>query len=490
MSSYMIAAPEAFSVASGDLTGIGDAVKGAVGAAAPSTTRIVAAASDEVSAVIAHLFGSYAEEFQTLSAQVTRFHAQFVRALSAAAAAYVAAEDANVLTLGNLLQRAEGLGVFSPIERLLGHPFFGNGAAEAANSGAAAGPTGATGVGALLATSTNEAGLGGAVNYAATEALTAPATNPATGVKTGFSFLQIPIGPSSLFGIPIGQFNYPAPAHWYFPTQADGSVNASGVIYLQHGFGAIGWFYQPLAMQLAQQTNSIVVVPTVPSIPLPFGMWIGGTELQQGVGSLFLGSQTALNISANQAGFQGALPQDFVLTGHSAGGGLATIAAGSYLADLGAGSNHLHGVVMFDGVASNSSAFAAAIANLQAASVPVYVVAAPPQPWNAFGVTTNQLVSLYPGQFVGVEIVNGSHVDSMLGGNPLIDFAAQLLTGFSPPGATEAVYTLSSGWINDLFAGAGPSNPMYGIYGPTGGYLPPGGQSIILGQTSGIVLPV
>ena len=31
-----------------------------------------------------------------------------------------------------------------------------------------------------------------------------------------------------------------APARWYFPTQADGSVDARGVIYLQHGFLATG----------------------------------------------------------------------------------------------------------------------------------------------------------------------------------------------------------------------------------------------------------
>jgi hypothetical protein len=120
----------------------------------------------------------------------------------------------------------------------------------------------------------------------------------------------------------------------------------------------------------------------------------------------------------------------------------------------------------------------------------IYVVAAPPQAWNAFGATTNQLVSLYPGQFVGVELVNGSHVDSMLGGNPLVDFAAQLVTQFSPPGNTAAVYTLATGWINDIYTpGAGPATPMYGIYGPTGNYVPPGGQLITLGQAIGIVLP-
>lgn len=486
MSSYVIAAPEALAVAAGDLTGIGEAIKGAAAAAAPSTTAIVAAAGDEVSAAIANLFGSYAREFQALSAQMTLFQAQFEHALSAAAAAYAAAEAANASPLQSLLHQAESLGVFSPIERLLGRPLLGNGGAGAAGSGAA----GLNEPSLLLGSATNEAAVGGAVNYAATEALTAPATNGVTGVRSGFSFLQIPIGPSSFLGFTIPQFNYPAPAHWYFPTQADGSVNATGVIYLQHGFGAIGWFYEPLAVQLAQQTNSIVVTPTVPSIPLPFGLWIGSPEMQQGVASLFLGPQTALNISANQAGYFGTLPQDFILSGHSAGGGLATIAGGNYLAALGGGTNHLRGVVMFDGVANNAASFGAAVANLQAANVPVYTVAAPPQAWNAFGATTNQLVSLYPNQFVGAEIVNGSHVDSMLGFNPVLDVILQLVTGFSPPGATSAVYTLSTGWINDIWAGASPTSPMYGIYGPTGGYIAPGGQAIFLGPTAGIILPV
>ncbi|BCI90822.1 hypothetical protein NIIDMKKI_60280 [Mycobacterium kansasii] len=64
------------------------------------------------------------------------------------------------------------------------------------------------------------------------------------------------------------------------------------------------------------------------------------------------------------------------------------------------------------------------------------------------------------------------------------------MTGFSPPGATAAVYTLSTGWINDIWAGASPPAPIYGIYGPTGNYVPPGGQAIFLGPTAAIILPV
>ena len=84
MSSYVIAAPQAIAAVSGDLTGIGDAIKGAASEAAPSTTAIVAAAGDEVSAAITSLFGNYAKEFQALTARATQFHAEFGHALSAA----------------------------------------------------------------------------------------------------------------------------------------------------------------------------------------------------------------------------------------------------------------------------------------------------------------------------------------------------------------------------------------------------------------------
>lgn len=471
--SYVIAAPEALAAASANLTGIREAITEATAAAAPSTTGIAAAAGDEVSAAIARFFGGYGQELQALTERTAQLQSQFEGVLSKAGAAYAAAEAANASPLSALLQRTQ---------QLFGGPLFGNAGLIARR---------ASTVAALLNSATNALGLGGLVSFPATVGLTAPTANGVTGTRIGFSFLQIPLGEASFLGIPLGPISYPAPALWYFPTQASGAVTANGTTYLQHGFGAFGWLYQPLALELAQQTNSVVVTPTIPSLPLPFGIWLNSPEMQQGVASLFQGPQTGLNVSANQAGFLGTLPQDFILSGHSAGGGLATIAAGNYLADLGAATNHLKGVVMFDGVSNNAAAFGNAVANLQAASVPVYVAAAPPQAWNAFGATTNQLVSLYPGQFSGAEIVGGSHVDSMLGSGPVIDLVLQLVTSFSPPGATSAVYTLATGWINDMWVGAGPLAPVYGIYGPgpTGAYVPPGGQQITLGQATGIVLP-
>ncbi|HUO39336.1 MAG TPA: lipocalin [Mycobacterium sp.] len=295
-------------------------------------------------------------------------------------------------------------------------------------------------------------------------------TNGVTGVKVGHSLLKIPCGPGG----------YTARADWYFPTQADGSVQAVGVIWLQHGFLLNKWFYSKLATTLAQQTDSIVVVPTLTSNPLACaGCWLNGVPMQKAVANMFVGNRADLNISANAAGYQGTLPDKFVLTGHSAGGGFTAAVAG-YTVDNGAAANLL-GVVMFDGVSSNGT-FSDALAKLATRDIPMYQIAAPPQAWNAFGTTTDELIAARPGQFVGVVLVNGSHVDAMLGRNPIADFLLQLITKRSPPGNTAAVYTLATGWINDMYVGTGPTEPEFGIYGQAG-------QPIILGPAAAIILP-
>ena len=41
----------------------------------------------------------------------------------------------------------------------------------------------------------------------------------------------------------------------------------------------------------------------------------------------------------------------------------------------------------------------------------------------------------------------------MIGGNPLVQFGAYLLTGFSQPSNVEGSQVLAAGWINDMFEG-------------------------------------
>jgi lipocalin len=316
-------------------------------------------------------------------------------------------------------------------------------------------------------------GVGGSV-------ITPPLTNGVTGVKTGSSTLNIPCGPNS----------YAAQADWYFPTQADGTVDAQGIIWLQHGFLSFNSWFSALAERLAQQTNSIVVAPDIFWFDTPFcpGCYLGSQQMREGAAAMFLGDRSALNISANQAGFMGTLPEKFVLTGQSAGGNFATGVA-ALTVENGAADGNLLGVVMFDGVAMSSDLFTASLATLDGAGIPEYQLAAPPQRWNAWGSTTELISRLHPDQFTGVQIDNGSHADSLIGGSWIADLGTQLVTKLSPAGATDAVYTFASGWINDFYTGNGPTDPRFGIYGNPNDGSYGANESIKMGLATAATLP-
>ncbi len=94
--SFLFTQPEIVAAAATDLAGIGSTISQANVAAAAPTTGVLAAGADEVSAVVAALFGVHAQTYQSLSAQAARFHNQFVQALESAGGAYASAEVANV----------------------------------------------------------------------------------------------------------------------------------------------------------------------------------------------------------------------------------------------------------------------------------------------------------------------------------------------------------------------------------------------------------
>jgi PE family len=83
--SFVIAAPEVLVAAASDLAGIGTTLSAANGAAAASTTRLLAAGADEVSAATASLFSSHAQDFHALGIQAAAFHDQFAQALNGGA---------------------------------------------------------------------------------------------------------------------------------------------------------------------------------------------------------------------------------------------------------------------------------------------------------------------------------------------------------------------------------------------------------------------
>jgi pimeloyl-ACP methyl ester carboxylesterase len=249
-------------------------------------------------------------------------------------------------------------------------------------------------------------------------------------------------------------------ADWYYPA---GDDPPQRMILLQHGFLAAGPMYSYTAAFLAQYTDSVVVAPSLSSNPFAKdGFWLGGDPMYQAVAGLFLGDRDALTASAVAAGYAdryGAgvpLPEDFVLAGHSLGGGLASGVAGYYaeaIEESGA-DNHLAGVVLLDAVPPDG-VLPAAMAKLDALDsyVPVLELGAPWNFWNQTSDVNEALTTARPGAFNGVVLKGGVHMDSMQGGNWLIQNAAYLAAGFPKPQNQAAAQLIAAGWINDMFAG-------------------------------------
>jgi hypothetical protein len=99
--SFLVAEPELVTAAAGNLAGIGATIEEAHAAAAARTTAITAAAADDVSLAIAEMFGTYGQEFHTLSADAAAFHSEFVTLLNGGAGAYISAELANAELSGS-----------------------------------------------------------------------------------------------------------------------------------------------------------------------------------------------------------------------------------------------------------------------------------------------------------------------------------------------------------------------------------------------------
>jgi hypothetical protein len=105
-----------------DVGGIASAIRSADAAAAAPTSGVLAAASDEVSAAIANIFGAYGQEYQAVIKQAATFQSEFTQALAAAGNAYAQAEAANAAAVSNALNA-----INAPIQSLLGQPAAGAG---------------------------------------------------------------------------------------------------------------------------------------------------------------------------------------------------------------------------------------------------------------------------------------------------------------------------------------------------------------------------
>src|SRR6202012_857522 len=109
--SFVTTAPAAISAAATQLEGVGNSFATESAGAAGSTTAISPAAADEVSILQSGVFSTYAQLYQTVSAQAQAIHQQFVNTLQQSSGSYQETEGANqagtaAQSLGNAAQSA------------------------------------------------------------------------------------------------------------------------------------------------------------------------------------------------------------------------------------------------------------------------------------------------------------------------------------------------------------------------------------------------
>ncbi|MEB3982543.1 PE domain-containing protein [Mycobacterium sp. 663a-19] len=93
--SFVTTQPEALLYAAGKLQTLGSALAAESAASAAPTTGVAPAAADEVSALQAAIFSAYGSLYQSISAQATANHEQFVHTLGTSANSYTATESTN-----------------------------------------------------------------------------------------------------------------------------------------------------------------------------------------------------------------------------------------------------------------------------------------------------------------------------------------------------------------------------------------------------------
>lgn len=145
--SFIAVGPGLLAGAAADVDGIESLLRRANQAAAASTTEVLAAAGDEVSAAISDLFSGYAQQYQLLSARAVAFQTDFARALNAAATHYAAAEAVAASDLSAQSIEQGLLDVVNlPTNVLLGRPLIGDGASGTTNAQGVGTPGGGGGL--------------------------------------------------------------------------------------------------------------------------------------------------------------------------------------------------------------------------------------------------------------------------------------------------------------------------------------------------------
>lgn len=247
--------------------------------------------------------------------------------------------------------------------------------------------------------------------------------------------------------IPCGSSGTQVDARWTFPTDKA----PVGLVWLQHGFARSAERLDDMARSLAARGH-VVVAPSLGSFG---GCSINEPAVQAAVAALVSGRaetaalQTSWDAARSAAGLPAlALPAEVVLAGHSAGGALATVAAGAVAADPSPDVRaRLAGVLLLDPVENTANGMQAALPAL--AGTTVLTVSAAPGSCNAQGSGTARLLAARSG-FVGVRLPSGCHCDAEADST---DWTCTVVCG--TPSATNEAATkrLAADWADDMVRG-------------------------------------
>lgn len=244
-------------------------------------------------------------------------------------------------------------------------------------------------------------------------------------------------------------------ARWAFPAEG----TPTGLVWLQHGFSRSAAQVQDLAASYARRGYA-VVSPSVAS----FGSCsINETSLHTAIASVLAGAGPGSALGSSHdaarrsAGLPAAaVPTRFVVSGHSAGGALATVVASRLATDpSGPVRARLAGVVLLDPVENGANGMQTALPSL--ASVPLLVVAAPGGICNSQASGTARVRAARTG-FIGVRLPSGCHCDAEA---DTTDGLCTLTCGTPKPANEAALKRLAADWADDMLRGRRVDEAVY-----------------------------
>ncbi len=251
-------------------------------------------------------------------------------------------------------------------------------------------------------------------------------------------------------------------------------VTPTGFIWLNHGFARSNDAVFDLQKKYASR-GWVVVSPTLAAFG---GCAVNAAAMHTAIASLLVGSTGGG--SALEASYDAArsalslpaadLPSNFAISGHSAGGALATAVAG--IVNTNADANvraRLKGVMLLDPVENTDNAMAVNLPKL--ADKPVLTIAAADGACNANTSGSKQVVAKRSG-FVGVKMPTGCHCDAEA---DTTDVLCTLTCGTPKDENKTALKRLAADWISDMLSG----NVTGGSY--------PGGQYYETTKTAGTI---